>query len=443
MKKQDVIQYKESIIEQLSTLCSYKSIYTPNEEGTPFGVENKKCLEKALEIAESYGFKTVNVDDYCGYVEMGQGEEIIGILAHLDVVPVSDSWNTDPFTLTLIDDKYYARGTSDDKGAVVASLAAMRALKPLEHTFTKRVRLILGCNEETGSRCVKHYVKKYGHVNYGFTPDGDFPLVFGEKGMVGGLLKLKSDKILDIKGGTVRNTVCATVEITLKENCFNLEKLDKFFKENNIIYSLNGNTLIVNGIAAHASIPQKGVNAISYALEGLYYADINDNAVDSYHQLIGLGYNGEGLKIDFEDEYGKLTFNVGVCYKENDYLCFTIDIRFPVTLKKELIINTIKENDKGLIYGLDGIKPLFYSPNLPMIKALHKAYVDVTNDTVNQPKVIGGGTYAKSMNNIVAFGCDDLKHNYHIHDDNEFVTWDSLQTQVACYYHAILNLMKI
>ncbi|MGI6608488.1 MAG: Sapep family Mn(2+)-dependent dipeptidase [Erysipelotrichaceae bacterium] len=443
MKKQDVIQYKESIIEQLARLCSYKSIYIPDEEGTPFGVENKKCLDKALEIASGYGFKTVNVDDYCGYIEMGQGEEIIGILAHLDVVPVSDSWNTDPFTLTIIDDRYYARGTSDDKGAVVCSLTAMRALKPLEGSFTKRVRLILGCNEESGSRCIRHYVKKHGHVNYGFTPDGEFPLVFGEKGMVGGLLKLESDKISDIKGGTVRNTVCASVEITLKDNCFNKEKLDKFFKENNIDYLLKENTLVVYGVAAHASTPEKGVNAISYALEGLYHADINDKAVDKYHQLIGLGYNGEGLKIDFTDEYGKLTFNVGVCYQEDSCLCFTIDIRFPVTLQKELVINTIKENDYGLIHNLDGINPLFFSPDSPMIKALHQAYIDVTGDTDKQPMVIGGGTYAKSMNNIVAFGCDDGKHNYHIHDDNEFVSWDSLETQTACYYHAILNLMKI
>ncbi len=443
MKKQDVIQYKESIIEQLATLCSYKSVYTPNEEGTPFGVENKKCLEKALEIAASYGFKTVNVDDYCGYIEMGQGEEIIGILAHLDVVPVSDSWNSDPFTLTLIDDKYYARGTSDDKGAVVCSLAAMRALKPLEHSFTKRVRLILGCNEETGSRCIKYYVSKYGHVDYGFTPDGEFPLVFGEKGIINGFLKLQSDKILDIKGGTVRNTVCGLVKLTLKENCFNKEKLDDFFKKHNINYTLIDNELTVYGVAAHASTPENGINAISYAFEGLYYADINDNAVDNYHNLIGLGYHGEGLKINFTDEYGKLTFNIGVAYKENDDLCFTIDIRFPVTLKKDIVIETVKANAQGLVYDLDGVNPLFYSPELPMIKALHKAYVDVTNDTIKQPMVIGGGTYAKSMNNVVAFGCDDGKHDYRIHDDNEFVTWDSIETQVACYYHAILNLMKI
>ncbi|HPW53470.1 MAG TPA: Sapep family Mn(2+)-dependent dipeptidase [Erysipelotrichaceae bacterium] len=443
MKKQDVIQYKESMIEQLAQLCSYKSVYTPNENGTPFGMENKKCLEKALEIAESYGFKTVNVDDYCGYIEMGQGEEIIGILAHLDVVPVSDSWNTDPFTLTLIDDRYYARGTSDDKGAAVCSLTAMRALKPLEHTFNKRVRLILGCNEETGSRCIKHYVEKFGHVSYGFTPDGDFPLVFGEKGMIVGLLKLKSDKILDIKGGTVRNTVCAFVKITLKDDSFNKEKLDQFFKEHNINYSLKENILTVDGVAAHASIPQNGVNAISYALEGLYYADINDTAVDIYHNLIGLGYNGQGLEIDLADEYGRLTFNVGICYREDDNLFFSIDIRYPVTLKKETVIDAIEKNAPGMIDILGTTNPLFYSPELPMIRALHKAYVDVTGDTVKQPMVIGGGTYAKSMNNVVAFGCDDGKHSYRIHEDNEFVTWDSLETQVACYYHAILNLMNI
>ena len=158
--KQEILKYKDEMIDQLAQLVSYPSTYQPNQDNTPFGISNRDCLNKALEIASSYGFKTVNLDNYCGYIEMGQGEEIIGILAHLDVVPVSDTWNSDPFKLTIIDDKMYGRGTSDDKGAVVCSLTALRMLKEKEHTFTKRVRLILGCNEESGSRGVEYYIEK-------------------------------------------------------------------------------------------------------------------------------------------------------------------------------------------------------------------------------------------------------------------------------------------
>ena len=441
--KQEILKYKDEMIDQLAQLVSYPSTYQPNQDNTPFGISNRDCLNKALEIASSYGFKTVNLDNYCGYIEMGQGEEIIGILAHLDVVPVSDTWNSDPFKLTIIDDKMYGRGTSDDKGAVVCSLTALRMLKEKEHTFTKRVRLILGCNEESGSRGVEYYIEKEGHVDCGFTPDGEFPLVFGEKGMVHGLLSGKSTKIEDIKAGTVANAVAAKCNVVLKDNCINTEKLAEFFNKHNIKYQYQNNTLTVFGIAAHASTPQLGVNAISYAMEALYYSGINDEMVDTYHKLVGLTYNGENASVDFKDKYGDLTLNVGLAFKENDKLCFTIDIRFPVTKKHETIIEKLQQVSNGSISNLEGVDPLFFPEDHPMIKALHKAYVDVTNDTQHLPMTLGGGTYAKDMHNIVAFGCDDGKFDYHIHDDNEFVTWDSMLTQTACYYQAILNLLEI
>ena len=443
MINQEVLKYKDSILKDLEALVSFNSIYMPNEEGTPFGVNNKKCLEKALEIARGYGFKAVNLDDYCGYIEMGQGEEVIGILAHLDVVPTSETWNTDPFKMTLIDGKYYGRGTSDDKGAVACSLAALRMLKEKESTFTKRIRLILGCNEETGSRGVEHYIEQEGYVDCGFTPDGEFPLVFSEKGMIRNIFSMKSEKIENIEAGTASNIVAAHCTVTLKDNSYDQAKLEAFFKENNIPYSIEGNTLTVNGVAAHASTPELGVNAISYAMEGLYQAGLNDNATDTYHKYIALDYNGNNAGVGFKDEYGNLTLNVGKAYKENGELCFTIDIRFPVTMKKETIIEAMEKVGNEHMTNYRGADPLFFPLDHPMIKALYKAYVDVTGDTVSKPLSIGGGTYAKDMHNIVAFGCDDGKFNYHIHDDNEFVTLESLMTQTACYYQAILNLLEI
>ena len=127
MKKEDVLPYKDQMIADLATLVSYPSVYSDDAE--PFGKANIDCLNAALKIAEGYGFKTVNMDNYCGYVEMGEGDEIIGILAHLDVVPVSSGWSSDPFVMRQEGDRLYGRGTSDDKGAGIASLTAMRMLR--------------------------------------------------------------------------------------------------------------------------------------------------------------------------------------------------------------------------------------------------------------------------------------------------------------------------
>ncbi|MBR0137421.1 MAG: Sapep family Mn(2+)-dependent dipeptidase, partial [Erysipelotrichaceae bacterium] len=399
-------------------------------------------LAKALEIAEGYGFKTANLDNYCGYAEMGQGDEIIGIVAHLDVVPVSDTWATNPFEMTRIDDRFYGRGTTDDKGAAICGLTAMRILKDNGVQMNKRIRLILGCNEESGSRCIRHYVEKEGPVSCGFTPDGYFPLVYGEKGMVAGLFKGKSEHIKNINGGIVSNAVAAKCRFEI-EGSIDEAKLDEYFRENGIEYEFKDGVLNVTGRAAHASTPELGINAISHGFEALYKAGINDELVDAYHNLIGTGYNGEKLGIGFEDEFGKLTFNIGVAAVKDGEVCCTIDIRFPVTLKKEQIMDPMKENGGKWIEIYRGSDSLFFPLEHPMIDAMLSAYYKVKGSDEEKPMTIGGGTYAKAMPNIVAFGCEYMDVDCHIHDDNEFVTRDSLLFQSEVYAEALLNLLKI
>ncbi|MBO4538399.1 MAG: Sapep family Mn(2+)-dependent dipeptidase, partial [Erysipelotrichaceae bacterium] len=350
---------------------------------------------------------------------------------------------SDPFVLRQEGDMLYGRGTSDDKGAGVCALTALRMLKDREPQFRKRVRLIWGCNEESGSRGVEYYVEKEGYVNCGFTPDGEFPLVFGEKGMVFATLRAPSDKILAIEASSAHNIVPAVCTMTLKPGCFDEGKLADYLNAQGISYQLQDNILTVHGAAAHASLPEKGVNALSYAVEALHHAGIDDEFVNVYHDLIGLDYNGNNASVGFADEYGKLTLNMGVAEKKDGDVCASIDIRFPVTMKKEDIIEPLTTAGQGYIIDAEGVDPLFFPLDHPMIKALMKAYVDVTGDTESQPMSIGGGTYAKDMQGIVAFGCDDGKHNYRIHDDDEFVTVDSLLMQTACYYQAILNLLEI
>ena len=141
--------YENQIIENLTTLVSYPSVLDTSDAKYPFGKANADCLAAALNLCEQYGFKTKNLDNYCGYAEIGEGEELIGVIGHLDVVPVSDGWKTDPFTLTRDGNKLYGRGSSDDKGPVCCSMAALQIVKQLRPNLNKRIRLIMGCNEET------------------------------------------------------------------------------------------------------------------------------------------------------------------------------------------------------------------------------------------------------------------------------------------------------
>ncbi len=446
--KQRAAELLDETVANLSELVSFPSVANYDQDNTPFGVANRDCLNKALQIGAGYGFKTKNLDDKVGYIEMGDGPKTIGILAHLDVVPVSDTWATDPFKATIVGDKIFGRGTSDDKGGAVCSLMALKILTEMKADLKdKKIRLILGCNEENGSRGIAHYVSKEGYVDMGFTPDAEFPLIYGEKGMAGGLLTGHSDKIIEAKGGSARNAVPASVSFTLKPDALDANRLDAFFSEHHIAYTYSNDPekalLTVTGTAAHAATPELGVNAISYAYEGMYQAGINDPFVSSYHKLIGLGFNGENLDLNLSDKYGQLTCNIGLTYKQDDKICCTLDIRFPVTLHADAITAKLQANGLGLITNVGGADPLFFPLDHPMIKALMDAYRQYEPDSSRQPGTMGGGTYARSMKNIVAFGCAVRDESYHIHEDNEFVYKDDLSFQTAVYTQALLNLINL
>ena len=440
-----VKNYEQQIIDNLTALVSYPSILDTTNPEYPFGKANADCLANALEICDSYGWKTKNLDNYCGYAEIGEGEELIGVIGHLDVVPVGEGWKTDPFTLTRDGNKLYGRGSSDDKGPVCCAMAALQIVQQLRPNLNKRIRLIMGSNEETGSKCLDYYVKKEGHVDWGFTPDGSFPGVHGEKGMVGGTFTCKTNVIKDIKAGLASNVVPNKVTITLDTTSFDEQLLKQYFEENNIQYELENDTLVVHGVSAHASTPEVGINAISKAVCALHAANCVDPFVEFYYNTFATNTNGAGLGIDFKDAYGELTLNIGVIGQKGDEITGTIDIRFPVTMHSEQIIEPMKANCKGATLEVyRGAEPLFFAPDSPLISKLLEAYQEVTGDTVNQPITMGGGTYAKGIKNTIAFGgMFPDGEDQHMHDNDEFAKIDELLLQTEIYVHALLKLLDI
>ena len=196
--KEQIHGLTDEMLTNLGRLVAIDSQLGTPAEGMPFGEGPAKVLEEALKIADELGFKTVNLDNYCGYAEMGEGEEIVGIAGHLDIVPVGGDWTYDPFKLTREGDHVYGRGTTDDKGPVLEALYAMKLLRDSGVKLNKRVRLIMGCNEETGSKCMEHYNEVAEEVSCGFTPDANFPCIHGEKGMVMMTAYSKNTRILSL-----------------------------------------------------------------------------------------------------------------------------------------------------------------------------------------------------------------------------------------------------
>ena len=177
---------KNNIIDTVSKLIGYKSVSkeTGNPE-KPFGEECKKALNYFLDLGNKMGFRTKNIDGYCGYIEFGDGDELVGIIGHLDVVPADfkDGWTTDPFKADIRDSKLFGRGSIDDKGPVVASLYAMKYVAD-NLKVNKRVRLILGLNEEKSWKCINHYKEVEEAPTIGFSPDANFPAIYAEKGIL-------------------------------------------------------------------------------------------------------------------------------------------------------------------------------------------------------------------------------------------------------------------
>ena len=449
--KEQIHALSEEMLENLGKLVAIDSKRDNPKEGMPFGEGPARALAEGLKIAQELGFETVNLDNYCGYAQMGEGEEIVGIAGHLDIVPVGGDWTYDPFKLTRVGDHVYGRGTTDDKGPVIEALYAMKLLKDSGVKINKRVRLIMGCNEETGSKCMEHYNEVEEELSCGFTPDANFPCIHGEKGHMSMMAYSKNTKILSMEGGFVSNAVCDTCTTVIPAENGLKEKLEAVLAETKLqsykVTEEKGNiTIFAKGIPAHASTPSLGINAAGVTCECLEKAGFEDDFVKFYNSHLGTACDGSGVGLKFADEYGDLTFCNGIVKTTDGVISCTIDIRVPVTLKKEEILKMCEgklEDENGKIEIGEIGEPLFFPRESPLVNALYKAYVDVTGDTKNEPMVIGGGTYAKSLKNIIAFGPEKLGMDYHIHGANEFILVSEMEEAVLVYMEAIKNLLEI
>ncbi|SHF04583.1 Sapep family Mn(2+)-dependent dipeptidase [Clostridium fallax] len=189
---QKIDELKEDIIEDIIEVVKIDSVESEAENGMPFGRGVNNCLVKVLEIAHKLGFKTKNLDGYIGYAELGEGKDYIGVIGHLDVVPVGDGWREPPFSGFIKDDKIYSRGILDNKGPIMTCLYALYACKKCNIKFNTPIRIIFGTNEETGMKDVEYYLRHERPPIMGWTPDCKYPVVYGERGRAN--LKILADK---------------------------------------------------------------------------------------------------------------------------------------------------------------------------------------------------------------------------------------------------------
>ena len=177
-----VDEIADKMIESIIDIVKIDSVESPASDHAPFGQGVKDALEATLLLARSLGFKTTNVDNYLGYASFGESPDYICAIGHLDVVPVGTGWKQPPFSGYQKDGIIYSRGILDNKGPILACLFALYALKELDLKLTHEVRIIFGCDEESGFEDLKYYLSKEKPPLMVFTPDCKYPVVYGERG---------------------------------------------------------------------------------------------------------------------------------------------------------------------------------------------------------------------------------------------------------------------
>ncbi|MGL5051880.1 MAG: Sapep family Mn(2+)-dependent dipeptidase [Fusobacteriaceae bacterium] len=360
----------QDTLKDIQKIVKIKTIKEESIVGAPFGLGLKKGLEETLKIAKVLGFKTVNLDNYIGFAEFGVGEEYIGVLGHIDVVPEGEhsNWSVSPFSGEIVGKNMISRGVLDNKGPIISALYSMKALKECVPSFNHRVRIIFGTNEESGDEDIKYYLSKEKAPKYAFTPDGQFPVVFSEKGIYTFSFKDNFTKektsILDIFGGTRSNVVPEEAKVFLKKNLSKkifkeLEnfkdtscKFEVFEKENYL-------EVISKGIPAHASSPQKGINPITWLFRFLNKVIPEEDSLKRFvnfmDKVVGIETDGSGLNIKTKnEETGDLTLSCGIIKiieEKNSSIYVKFNIRYPITTNEKQLDSTLckmgKDSDIG------------------------------------------------------------------------------------------------
>jgi succinyl-diaminopimelate desuccinylase len=414
--------HENEIIAALQGVLRIRSLKDTPEPGAPYGRVVREALDYTLALCERLGFRTQNLDGYAGHAEFGEGDSYVGVLGHLDVVPEGDGWTYPPYGATLEDGYLYARGSADDKGPTYAALFAATALLECGLPLSKRVRLIFGCDEESGFGCVHHYfeVAKSERPVAGFTPDAGFPLIYAEKGIANLIFEKQlptEDRPLRIEtahGGLRPNMVPDHAEARLTGTPEALAAaaatLDSYW-DRNVTVASTADTLIVSAIgkSAHGSRPSNGDNAVARLARALSTLDLAEKSVWLKWVADTVDPTGAGLGIAHRDEVaGPLTSNLGVLETTADgKVRLTYNIRYPVTWNIEALLEAdrpVREATGWTLAEAVDQPPLHVPLDQEPVSTLLRIYREATGDVTSQPGTMGGGTYARATPHTVAYG---------------------------------------
>nr|WP_246566544.1 Sapep family Mn(2+)-dependent dipeptidase [Tissierella simiarum] len=447
--------YKDDIKRDLSQLIAINSErdLTTKQDNAPFGIGIRKCFDKMIEFAEREGFIVEDFNGYAMHIEYGEGSEILGILGHLDIVEVGDieKWNHNPFDLVEINGFWYGRGVNDNKGPMIGCLYLLKVLKELNYHPRKRIRLIIGGAEETTWECMTYYFNHNEMPIYGFSPDGDFPIINCEKGIGYYCYNSKERSandglfnIVSIKSSKDITKVCDYLIVNVQTQFPEKLACLCFSSNTKIDYDNNMVIFIYEGISARGRNPNKGENAIFKFVKDFKIIEKLDTRSKKLIKFLDKYFvdslYGEKLGLFYEDEEtGCTTSNLSYLLLEEDNYVISFDYRYPKGVDHDKIVNILKEigNENKLELVVIKEMPLLYvSPDSQLIIALKTAYKAVTGD-IPQLFSKGAASYARALKQAVAFGPTFPLDTTNSHRPNECINIENLMKALLIYSEVI------
>ena len=443
-------QDREEMMETVQKWVRIPSVRGNAAPGAPFGLEARRALDAAMADCQRFGLDTQIVDGYAGHADLGEGNtrDALAILAHLDVVPVGDGWSRDPFGAQRIDGKIYGRGTSDDKGPAAAALFAMRAVKEAGISLRRKVRLILGCDEECGSSDIRYYKQHVEMPRSGFSPDADYPVINIEKG--GSHILFSADlakeglQVLSMSVGERPNVIPGFASALVEGNENTAKKAEEAGEKLGFPVKAtvcNGAVIIeTTGLTGHAAFPSHGRNAIGQML--LIFRELGARgALKELADAVGMTYRGENLGIAMRDDVsGELTGSLDIIRLENGHVDALMDVRYPVLFHPGRMFELLGQRLKYLKATDAGTRPPhFVSDQTELVQELLEAYHEVTGGE-KRTVAIGGGTYAQSMEEGVAFGALFPGETEMAHQADEYMSEESIFQNARIFARAIVRL---
>ncbi|QDS35175.1 dipeptidase PepV [Brevibacillus brevis] len=472
--RQQALLQREQYLDDLKSFLSINSIedMTTAKEGKPFGEGVAAALEAMLARGELDGFQIKNLDGYAGTIEFGDGEEEIGVLVHIDVVTVGEGWTTPPFEPSIRDGRIYARGAIDDKGPAMAAYYALKLVKDSGLPLTKRVRMIIGTDEESGWLCMKHFAEHDRIPPLGFSPDSSFPMTHAEKGQINPTLTIPVIEPIDRNGAwQLASFVSGDQGNSVPEKAVALVRLDSqarqevilsrlaeewemFLNENHTtgrmeLVGLGQLQFTLAGKPAHGMAPFQGVNAgtlLATFLRSYPFGGSSLSFLTMLADVLHEDYFAHHLHMACEDEVsGKLTVNVGILrYNSSEGGTVRLNIRYPATVSCEEYVEKLKQRTAELGWTISALrtsKSHYVPKDHPVIQTLSRVYEEHTGEPATLLSS-GGATYAKIMPYGVAFGPLFPGKESMAHLADEYAEIDDLQRAMAIYAHAIYELAK-